>query len=239
MVLDIVEKFMHAYKFKCQFLIAGPIDPRDPYGQACAGKMKYLSNKYPHNFWADPFLFFKDGELLTCACDFGMMPSAFEPGGIVQHEFFVANTPVLAFKTGGLKDSVFNYSKRTQKGNGFVFDDYNADALYMCFEQGWHLFQKKDHYHQLRKNAYDGAIDIRDQGISWNKEFYKLTNKIFVDSKIVNEKMTIILKHINESNQDRLIRKTSEDLIPDDIPLKYYNLLTGNFDKDFRRRHKF
>lgn len=51
--------------------------------------------------------------------------------------------------------------------------------------------------------------------------------------------MTIILKHINESNQDRLIRKTSEDLIPDDIPLKYYNLLTGNFDKDFRRRHKF
>lgn len=179
MVLDIVEKFMHAYKFKCQFLIAGPIDPRDPYGQACAGKMKYLSNKYPHNFWADPFLFFKDGELLTCACDFGMMPSAFEPGGIVQHEFFVANTPVLAFKTGGLKDSVFNYSKRTQKGNGFVFDDYNADALYMCFEQGWHLFQKKDHYHQLRKNAYDGAIDIRDQGISWNKEFYKLTNKVF------------------------------------------------------------
>ena len=41
--------------------------------------------------------------------DFGLMPSAFEPGGIVQHEFFVGATPVVAFKTGGLKDSVIEF----------------------------------------------------------------------------------------------------------------------------------
>lgn len=37
------------------------------------------------------------------------MPSRFEPGGIVQHEFFVAGTPVLAHATGGLKDSISNF----------------------------------------------------------------------------------------------------------------------------------
>lgn len=31
-----------------------------------------------------------------------MMPSKFEPGGIVQHESLIAGTPVIAFKTGGL-----------------------------------------------------------------------------------------------------------------------------------------
>lgn len=31
------------------------------------------------------------------------MPSLFEPCGIVQDEFFVAGTPVIAFNTGGLK----------------------------------------------------------------------------------------------------------------------------------------
>lgn len=32
-------------------------------------------------------------------------------GGIVQQEFFVAGTPVIAFRTGGLKDTVHEWSK--------------------------------------------------------------------------------------------------------------------------------
>jgi starch synthase len=49
------------------------------------------------------------------------MPSRFEPGGIVQHEFFVGGTPVIAFKTGGLKDSVFEFLWDTEQGNGYTF----------------------------------------------------------------------------------------------------------------------
>ena len=48
------------------------------------------------------------------------MPSKFEPGGIVQHEFFIASTPVIAHKTGGLKDTVIDYHKGFKKGNGFT-----------------------------------------------------------------------------------------------------------------------
>lgn len=44
----------------------------------------------------------KDGPLINVGCDYGLMPSKFEPGGIVQHEFFVGSTPVVAMKTGGL-----------------------------------------------------------------------------------------------------------------------------------------
>ena len=46
--------------------------------------MKYLKNKHPKHFWANPDSFFSDGPLINIGSDFGMMPSLFEPGGIVQ-----------------------------------------------------------------------------------------------------------------------------------------------------------
>jgi starch synthase len=50
-----------------------------------------------------------DGSLINCGADFALMPSKFEPGGIVQQEFFVGSTPVIAHKTGGLIDTVLDY----------------------------------------------------------------------------------------------------------------------------------
>ncbi len=52
--------------------------------------------------------------MVNLGADFGLMPSAFEPGGIVQQEFFIAGTPVVAFKTGGLKDTVFEYNPKCE-----------------------------------------------------------------------------------------------------------------------------
>lgn len=57
------------------------------------------------------------------------MPSKFEPGGIVQHEFFIANTPVIAHKTGGLKDTVIEWNPATRKGSGFVFEEHTKEEF--------------------------------------------------------------------------------------------------------------
>lgn len=75
----------------------------DQYSRNVANTLRSLKDRYPQCFWADPSLFFTDGPLVNLGADFGVMPSLFEPGGIVQHEFFVAGTPVIVFKTGGLK----------------------------------------------------------------------------------------------------------------------------------------
>jgi starch synthase len=45
--------------------------------------MMRLKSIYPRNFWADPSAFFMDGTVVNVGCDFGLMPSLFEPGGIV------------------------------------------------------------------------------------------------------------------------------------------------------------
>lgn len=107
LILDVAERLLHENNFRLHFLIGGPSDPREEYGKFCADRMIALRNKYPKNIWADPNLFFEDGPLINIGSDFGMMPSLFEPGGIVQHEFFSGSTPVISFRTGGLKDTVF------------------------------------------------------------------------------------------------------------------------------------
>lgn len=93
---------------------------------------------------------------MNYGADYGLMPSLFEPGGVVQHEFFVAGTPVIAFKTGmflhyfiiivnvvvsefelininlgGLKDTVHEYLADTRTGNGYTFEAHTrGDFLY-------------------------------------------------------------------------------------------------------------
>jgi len=124
LILDVAEEIILAFELKVQFLVGGPANPKDPYAAECALKMKSLQEKYPYSFWAAPDEFFTDGSLVNRGSDFGLMPSAFEPGGIVQHEFFVGETPVIAYKTGGLKDSVIEFNPDIEEGCGFIFEEH-------------------------------------------------------------------------------------------------------------------
>lgn len=68
------------------------------------------------------------------------MPSLFEPCGIVQQEFFVAGTPVLAFKTGGLKDTVKEFETSTLKGNGVNFEAHKTFDLIFAIKRAFDIF---------------------------------------------------------------------------------------------------
>mmetsp|Transcript_8886 Transcript_8886/g.6227 ORF Transcript_8886/g.6227 Transcript_8886/m.6227 type:complete len:121 (+) Transcript_8886:4485-4847(+) len=83
LICDIAERIIQKMNYKVNFIIGGPADMRDPYGANCAQKMWHLKEKYPACFWAAPDEFFMDGALVNRGTDFGLMPSMFEPGGIV------------------------------------------------------------------------------------------------------------------------------------------------------------
>ena len=85
LILDSIESLLYEYNFNIQFLVGGCADSKEDYGKYCADKMKYLTHKYPQCFWSNPDLFFSDCPLVNIGSDFSMMPSLFEPGGIVQH----------------------------------------------------------------------------------------------------------------------------------------------------------
>ncbi len=184
LICESAEHLIRKYNGKINILVGGPASRKDPYAGRCASSLEYLANKYPNSIWASPNEFFTDGPLINLGADFGMMPSVFEPGGIVQHEFFVAGTPVIAFKTGGLKDTVHEFKWDTNEGNGFVFESYTQGDFIYAMERAIGTFYNAEKYKALReysrKSTMDGARVTRE----WAKEFYRLRGKMFIDQDL-------------------------------------------------------
>lgn len=104
---------------------------------------------------------------MNLGCDFGLMPSCFEPGGIVQHEFFVAGTPVIAFETGGLKDSVFEFNWDSETGNGVTFMSHNPLDFKEALSRAIGSFKNKTKYNVMRRNALNSVTDLREVSRAW------------------------------------------------------------------------
>ena len=180
LILDVAEAVIQKYDFKVQFLVGGPANMRDPYSAQCAHRMWDLTRKYPHCFWASPQEFFTDGACVNRGADFGLMPSLFEPGGIVQHEFFVGATPVVAFKTGGLKDSVIEFMWDSETGCGFTFESYKKEDLIFAIERAIGTFRNKPKYLKLRENAFHATMPGEQVSKAWLHEFYRLREKTYI-----------------------------------------------------------
>ena len=185
LILETAEKIIK--NFNVQIIIGGMANMKDPYCVKCVEIINNLLYKYPKNFWASPNEFFTDGTLINYGSDFGLMPSSFEPGGIVQHEFFIGGTPVLAFKTGGLKDSVFEYDYDKHSGNGVIFEKYDKEQLYESEVRAVKIYQSKKDFELCRKNAFNSAIDVMDVAKAWGKEFYRLKGKTFCDYNAIDK----------------------------------------------------
>ncbi len=163
------------------------------------------------------FIFIIDGSLVNAGADFGLMPSLFEPGGIVQHEFFVGSTPVIAFQTGGLKDSVFEFDPKLEKGIGFNFMSHKPGDLVFAIQRAMTIFKDKVKYQVLRKNAFESTIDVDDVARAWNKEFHRLFNKTFMDPVIMKAHMELIDKKFDEAEYEEkfTLRKVVAEVSPE------------------------
>ena len=179
MILDAAESLIPQTNYNVQFLIGGKATSTDPYSMKCASAMRSLQSRYPGNFYANPDIFFSDGPTVNLGCDFGLMPSLFEPGGIVQHEFFVAGTPVVAYKTGGLKDSVIEFNQGTMEGSGFSFDRYRLEDFIAAIHRAIGVFRGQNGYQELRKLAFTATMDGAKVSRAWNSEFYRLRRRLF------------------------------------------------------------
>eukprot|EP00921_Rhytidocystis_pertsovi_P013784 GHVQ01022382.1.p1 GENE.GHVQ01022382.1~~GHVQ01022382.1.p1 ORF type:complete len:1848 (+),score=155.63 GHVQ01022382.1:2238-7781(+) len=180
LIVEAAENIILRYDNKIQILVGGSASQNDSYSSRCAQKMWDLRSKYPWAFWANPNEFFTDGSLVNLGADFGLMPSAFEPGGIVQQEFFIAGTPVIAYRTGGLKDTVSEFSLEHLTGNGFTFESYNLGDFLYAMERAIRLFGDRSKYLLLRKNARASVISCEQVARAWLGEFCRLRRKMAV-----------------------------------------------------------
>lgn len=174
LILQSVDQLLRDFNYRAQFIVGGMASESDSYGRHCAGMLHDLRARHPSLFWADPGLFFTDGDLVNLGADFCLMPSVFEPGGIVQQEFFVAGTPVIAFKTGGLKDTVINWNPATQTGNGFTFETHAAGEFQESVRRAMDVYRNPDLYQRLRSNARASVMDLSVVSLAWFREFHRV-----------------------------------------------------------------
>ena len=90
LLLDCVPSLLQSCAGRVQLLVCGLADPSDAYAQRCAAQMRQLRHAYPSQFWAAPHQYFDQGPLASVGADFGLMPSLYEPSGLVREEFFAA-----------------------------------------------------------------------------------------------------------------------------------------------------
>ena len=85
--------------------------------------------------------------LIYSASDFLLVPSRYEPCGLIQMiAMWYGSLPIVR-AVGGLKDSV-------KPGvTGFVFDDYSSEALFSAVEKALKVFDDMDRLKTMRKNA--------------------------------------------------------------------------------------
>jgi len=124
-------------------------------------RIQWLATFYPKhiscNFMFDEAL----AHQIYAASDFIIIPSRFEPCGLIQMIAMLFGTIPIAYKTGGLKDSI-------QDGKtGFLFDRYNSVALERTVTKAIELRRDhKDKFEQMTKNAM-----LKD--FSWKKSAQK------------------------------------------------------------------
>ena len=101
--------------FECVILGSGDISWEE--------RFKWLSTFYPKNISCN----FRYDETLAhqiyAASDFILIPSRYEPCGLIQMIAMLFGTVPIAHKVGGLRDSI------RDEVNGFLFDSYSAEQL--------------------------------------------------------------------------------------------------------------
>ena len=157
-----------------QVLVCGAADPADSYAKRCAEQMASLRTAYPEHFWAAPHEYFEDGALASLGADFGVMPSRYEPSGLVREEFFAAGTPLVCSSTGGLAERVAAYDEARRTGTGILFTEHTHSCLLGALMNAIQLYGQNEHYAALRANAYKSACDVSETAWHWQCEIERL-----------------------------------------------------------------
>ncbi len=105
-------------------------------------QLNEIQKKYPGKmavkFDLGPVLSHK----IAAGVDISLIPSLYEPCGLNQLYSFKYGTVPVVRATGGLGETVKPFSRKTLKGNGFVFKEYSALALLETLKKALSFYEK-------------------------------------------------------------------------------------------------
>jgi starch synthase len=143
-------------EYEVQFIAMGGGDPnfRDFFTK--------LEKKYPKRVGTHLMPNFTLPRKIFAGTDILLLPSRWEPGGIVAVEGMRYGAVPLVRRTGGLADSVSEYNIVTREGTGFTFEKYHKLAFMGAVSRALLVYQKQKLWKKLVRNCMR-------QDFSWRK----------------------------------------------------------------------
>jgi starch synthase len=117
--------------------------------------------------------------LVFAGSDAALIPSKFEPCGIVQMEAMRFGCIPVVRKTGGLADTVRDFHRGEKEWNGFVFERYDPWSLLTAIIRARVVFDFEDVWKKLVKKAMK-------EDFSWSKsakEYLAVFNQLLREKK--------------------------------------------------------
>ena len=106
--------------------------------------------------------------IVFAGSDITLVPSRFEPCGLVQMEAMRMGCIPIVRKTGGLADSVEDYNPEKNTGTGFIFEKFDSSSIMISLIRAFENFRDKKKWADLQKRAM--AKDF-----SWDSSTLKYT----------------------------------------------------------------
>ncbi len=118
--------------------------------------LKDIENKFPKKMVLIEAMDERLAHLIEGGADIYLMPSRFEPCGLNQMYSLVYGTIPVVNKTGGLADTIIDYSEENLKNglaNGFCLPDYSPQGLMYALKKAIDIFKDKTKWRKLMENA--------------------------------------------------------------------------------------
>jgi starch synthase len=167
LVTQILEPLLENIDF--QFIIIGEGD------SGYKAYFEEMKKKYPDKIGIHLSFDSRLPRIFFGGADVVLIPSRFEPSGLVQMEAMRYGCIPIVRKVGGLADSVTDVNLKKSTGTGFVFKDYNPFAFMIAIIRAYELYNQEKEWIKLIKRAMK-------EDFSWEKsakEYLKLFEMAF------------------------------------------------------------
>ncbi|MDZ7384746.1 MAG: glycogen synthase GlgA [candidate division KSB1 bacterium] len=164
----VAEAFPELMKHDLQFVLLGTGEPR--YHKLFASMAKRYPKKVSVNLRFDNAL----AHQIEAGADMFLMPSRYEPCGLNQMYSLVYGTIPIVRATGGLADTITEFDPERCTGNGFVFVEYNAQALLQAVERALGVWADQKVWRKLVKSAMRSNFSWKNSASKYVKLYTKL-----------------------------------------------------------------
>ncbi|MBR6710231.1 MAG: glycogen synthase GlgA [Selenomonadaceae bacterium] len=114
---------------------------------------KGLAWRYPNKVSCNIRFSNELAQRMYASADIFLMPSNYEPCGIGQLISLRYGAVPVVRETGGLKDTVQQYDKYANAGNGFVFGNYNAHEMMYSLKRALSTYGNFEIWTKIMRNA--------------------------------------------------------------------------------------